>query len=229
MNHLSATPALKWSGVDVYGCDHSQGLCSYYTPGERKQLLFGCCGALPCRTITGLMGLSGSGKSTLLNTLACRQPQGSDTWTGRIEINGIMVTHSHRKCVMYVPQFDVYWLSLTVEQHLTYIAELHLCDTAYDAITANNYTSWCAHIVGNAITEMCLNHCANTLLLHLSGGERKRLSLATELIGTSNPSGDPSMRILLLGKWRVLSINPVLCNIIIDCFHMLIQMNQFPD
>lgn len=74
----------------------------------------------------------------------------------------------------YVPQDDIFEEFLTVKEHLRFTGALkrvkpHLMDNT----------------IQDLLFELNLEHCQNSALRFLSGGERRRVSLATELI--TNP------------------------------------------
>lgn len=125
--------------------------------------------------IVALMSPSGSGKTTLLNTLAGRTPAGV---TGNIWFNNQPYDENFKHQLAYVLQEDLFFESLTVKQQLTYTALLRLPETLtrQDKITH----------VNDIIEQFHLQTCANTPIQLISGGERKRMNIATELL--TNPS-----------------------------------------
>jgi len=156
----------------------------------------------------------GSGKSTLLNTLACREVDAPDTFSGQIHLNGRRLTSLQRKQVRYVPQADIYWSQLTIHEHLMYIAQLRVRspqprddaqgstrDTTQLEGAAQAFRAAC---VSSVLAQLALEHCADTIILHLSGGEKKRVSVATELLDhCSILVREP--KVLLLGKSDLLT------------------------
>jgi ABC-type multidrug transport system ATPase subunit len=151
----------------------------------------------------------GSGKSTLLNTLACREVEAPRTFTGEIYLNGVRLHSKQRKSVRYVPQSDIYWTQLSIREHLTYVAQLRIGtgEGASDAPGDNSIESarlaqvYRAACVTAVMDQLCLSHCADTAILHLSGGEKKRVSVATELLDQCQRSLAPMLpKVLLLGE-----------------------------
>jgi len=165
-----------------------------------KQLLKDVSGS-----ITGgfwsLMGPSGSGKSTLVNTLACRLTPGM-WFEGEIRMNGRVYSLSDLKCMSgYVMQDDLMNGALTVEETLFYAGELRL---PRDMTKAHR-----AERIKESIVEMGIDHVRNVVVgdaLHkgISGGERKRLAVAMELL--THPQllflDEPTS-----GKWRLFSFS----------------------
>lgn len=126
-----------------------------------------------------LMGPSGSGKSTLVNTLACRLTPGM-WFEGEIRLNGRMYCLHDLKCMSgYVMQDDLMNGALTVWETLFYAGELRL---PHDMTVEHRRER-----VEESIVEMGIGHVRDVVVgdsLHkgISGGERKRLAVAMELI-----------------------------------------------
>ena len=125
--------------------------------------------------LTALMGPSGSGKTTLLNILAARKLNGV---TGNIWINNQRYEKSMKRRFAYVLQEDIFFENLTVKQQLRYTALLRLPST----VTQKDKLVQ----VEDIIEQLRLQTCANTPILLISGGEKKRVNIATELL--ANPS-----------------------------------------
>jgi ABC-type multidrug transport system ATPase subunit len=127
---------------------------------------------------TGLIGTSGSGKTTLLNVIT-----GYDnTATGQVLLGGVDLYANYdalRGNVGYVPQDDIIHRALTVEQSLYYTARLRLPeDTTRDEVRAR---------VDRVIADLGLEGCRKVRIgdpvkRGISGGQRKRVNLAQELI-----------------------------------------------
>lgn len=145
--------------------------------GPTKKLLNGISGyAVPGR-IMAIMGPSGSGKSTLLDSLAGRL-SGNAIMTGKVLLNGRKRRLDYG-VVAYVTQEDVLLGTLTVRETITYSAKLRLPTT----MTNEEVNA----IVEGTIMEMGLYDCADRLIgnWHLrgvSGGEKKRVSIALEVL-----------------------------------------------
>ncbi|MGZ4577245.1 MAG: ATP-binding cassette domain-containing protein [Mycobacterium sp.] len=124
-------------------------------------------------TLIALIGGSGAGKSTLSRLIAgatCPS-SGSITFEGH-DIHAQFA--SLRSRIGMVPQDDVVHRQLTVTQALNYAAELRLPP---DTSKADR-----AQVVGQVIEELGLTKHAETRVDKLSGGQRKRASLALELL-----------------------------------------------
>ncbi len=124
-------------------------------------------------TLTALIGGSGAGKSTLSRLIAgatCPS-SGSITFEGH-DIHAQFA--SLRSRIGMVPQDDVVHRQLTVTQALSYAAELRL--------PSDTSKSDRAQVVAQVIEELGLSKHADTRVDKLSGGQRKRASVALELL-----------------------------------------------
>lgn len=127
--------------------------------------------------MVGIMGGSGSGKSTLLNVL-----NGNYTpTTGKVTINGHDIHHSTSQVegqIGYVAQDDLLIEELTVFQNLYYTARLCFASLSEEDLIAK---------VDHSLMELGLYDkkglkVGNALEKTISGGQRKRLNIALELI-----------------------------------------------
>ncbi|OBG32158.1 ABC transporter ATP-binding protein [Mycobacterium alsense] len=124
-------------------------------------------------TLTAIIGGSGAGKTTLARLIAgyTRPSAGSVTFEGH-DIHAEYATLRTR--IGMVPQDDVVHRQLTVNQALGYAAELRLPpDTSADDR---------ARAVARVLDELNLTEQADTRVDKLSGGQRKRASVALELL-----------------------------------------------
>ncbi|KAI9003965.1 P-loop containing nucleoside triphosphate hydrolase protein [Hyaloraphidium curvatum] len=154
--------------------------------GEKKgekQILKGVSGRAKGGEVLAILGGSGAGKTTLLNTLAGRIPSG--TQTGRVLLNGRKRERaSWKKTAGYVEQEDIGFAELTVKETLTYAARLRMPSSQF---TKEQKLAR----VDEIIRELGLTDCQNTKVGDpqtggISGGQRKRVSIAIELI--ANPA-----------------------------------------
>ena len=125
----------------------------------------------------GVMGGSGVGKSTLINLLnGSLRPD-----SGRITINGVsLVDHPERLegVVGYVPQDDLLFEDLTVEQNLDYSARL--CLAHLDPEERGRRVHRMLRELNQE--EIAPLKVGSPLSKTISGGQRKRLNIALELI-----------------------------------------------
>lgn len=145
--------------------------------GPVKKLLNGLDGYAEPGRIMAIMGPSGSGKSTLLDSLAGRLSR-NVVMMGDVLLNGKKRKHDYG-VVAYVTQEDVLLGTLTVRETLHYSAHLRL------PTSMNKHEI--QDIVEATIMEVGLQECAdrqvgNWQLRGISGGEKKRLSIALEIL-----------------------------------------------
>jgi len=125
--------------------------------------------------LCAVIGPSGSGKSTLIKVLLGLQRPSE----GRVTIGGLAPADTGP--MGYVPQHDALHRSLTVRSELRYAALLRrpaLDDAAVD------------ELVEQIAAQVELSHRLDLRIRKLSGGQRKRVSVAMELLT------DPALLVL---------------------------------
>ncbi|EQC40944.1 hypothetical protein SDRG_02007 [Saprolegnia diclina VS20] len=154
--------------------------------------------ALPKGECFGLLGVNGAGKSTTLKMLLGEVAPSA----GRAFLAGRNVVSQHnqaRTLVGYCPQFDALFDLLTVREHLQLYAALRGLRGS-DAKRA----------IAQLISKLRLTPFEHVLASHLSGGNKRKLSVAIAMIGSppiiilDEPSTgmDPVSRRFL---WEVIS------------------------
>lgn len=126
----------------------------------------------------GLMGPSGAGKTTLMNALNGYVPPSQ----GEVRFNGtdLYAQYEQFRGVMgYVPQDDIMHRDLTVGQALYYTAKLRLPADTSDVEIASRIRTVLKQL-GLAGTEEVL--IGSPEKKGISGGQRKRVNLAMELL-----------------------------------------------
>ncbi|WP_082956202.1 ATP-binding cassette domain-containing protein [Mycobacterium sp. E787] len=144
-----------------------------YVVDNGKQLLDDISLTARPGTLTAVIGGSGAGKSTLARLIAgyTTPTSGSVTFEG----HNIHADYaSLRSRIGMVPQDDVVHRQLTVNQALGYAAELRLPPDTSKADRAK--------VVAQVLDELDLTKHADTRVDKLSGGQRKRASVALELL-----------------------------------------------
>jgi len=129
--------------------------------------------AIQPNEFVGLLGPSGSGKSTLIDALNGVRPARG----GNVLINNLdLYRHfdSLKQSIGYVPQDDVIHRELTVYRTLYYTARLRLSRDVSRA-EINQTINEIMDVTG-------LSERRNVPVHQLSGGQRKRVSIAVELI-----------------------------------------------
>ncbi|MBA0738465.1 hypothetical protein Gogos_011814 [Gossypium gossypioides] len=145
--------------------------------GATQKVLEGLTGYAEPGTLTALMGPSGSGKSTLLDALSSRLAANAFL-SGTILLNGRKTKLSFGTAA-YVTQDDNLIGTLTVRETISYSAQLRLPNTMPRSAKRD--------LVEGTIIEMGLQDCADTVignwhLRGISGGEKRRVSIALEIL-----------------------------------------------
>lgn len=152
-------------GLNVHGVG--------FTVENNKQLLVDVNMQAGRGTLTALIGPSGAGKSTLSKLIAgSTQPSG-----GVVSFEGRNLHAEYealRSRIGMVPQDDVLHRQLTVRQALGYAAELRL--------PPDNSKADRQKVIDGVLKELSLTEHADTRVDRLSGGQRKRASVALELL-----------------------------------------------
>lgn len=120
--------------------------------------------------IIGLLGSNGAGKSTTMNII-CGTLNATE---GNVYINGINKRknpEAAKKEIGFLPQQPPLYTDLTIDEFLTFSAELRLIDK---------------HKIKAAVEEVkekCgLSHFSSRLIKNLSGGYRQRVGIAQSII-----------------------------------------------
>ncbi|MFO8000723.1 MAG: ATP-binding cassette domain-containing protein [Marinilabilia sp.] len=168
--------------------------------------------------LVGIMGGSGTGKSTLLNVMNGNYKPNN----GKITVNGYdlyLDKDSLEGVIGYVPQDDLLKEELTVFENLYFNARLCFSDQSHEEILRR---------VENALRDFDLAEARDLVVGSplnkiLSGGQRKRLNIALELIRepsvlfvdepTSGLSSMDSEKVMSLLKRQVLKGKLVIINI----------------
>ena len=149
---------------------------------QKKTILSNVSGSAAPGQVVCLMGPSGSGKTTLLNCLSGRTTFDSGVMT----VNGSPLTSQQKKRLMtkiaYVKQADIFFDHLTVRDQLSYTAMLRLPQSLSRQFKLKE--------VDRIISLLRLQKVAESEIRLVSGGEKKRVNIGTELLT------DPSLILL---------------------------------
>lgn len=159
---------------------------------------------IPAGEFVGILGTSGAGKSTLLDALSGIRPATS----GSTSLDGQPVRdflNQHLASCGYVPQDDIVHLELTVRQAVSFSAHLRLPRGTPAACVDD--------CVDQTICRLGLAERAHVRVHRLSGGQRKRVSIAAEVLSRppilflDEPSSglDPATEFKLMEQLRELA------------------------
>ena len=123
-------------------------------------------------TLMAIMGPSGCGKSTLLKTLNGESP----ATRGKVYLFNQELTSNYeylKTQIGYVPQDDIVHKELTVYQSMFYAAKLRLENRSKEDINSK---------INQILDSLNISFIKNQLVGQISGGQRKRVSIAVELL-----------------------------------------------
>ncbi|MBT8044451.1 MAG: ATP-binding cassette domain-containing protein, partial [Verrucomicrobiae bacterium] len=164
----------------------------------------------------GILGGSGQGKSTLLDALCGINPATS----GSVKIDGVpnqLLSKARPGAIGYVPQDDIVHKELTVDQAFLYSGQLKL------TLKKDELKS----LIDKTIDTLGLTEHRSKRIKHLSGGQRKRVSIGIELLSKPSilfldePSSglDPTTEQSLMELLQALSLN----NLTVICTTHVLQ------
>lgn len=165
---------IVWRDVNVYVMQEK-----FRSGKTLKRIINNVTGAVQPGSLVGMMGASGAGKSTLMSALAYRSAPGTIIH-GDILVNGRHVGPFLHHLSGFMHQDELFLGALTIYEHMAFMAHLKL-----DRRTSKKDKY---KLIEEILDKAGLLHRANTRIGFdgdekvLSGGEKKRLSFATELL-----------------------------------------------
>lgn len=151
---------------------------------------FAVSGRLKSGQLVAILGSSGAGKTTLLAGISYRF---RGPLKGQRLINGTIVDRkTMTKMSCFVPQFDITLDSLTPNEHMYFMSQLKL--------DRNWSRSKKMQRINLLLREMGLQNVVDNRISTLSGGERKKLNLVTD-VNTLNFS--VSIQFLTFFIWSI--------------------------
>nr|QUF59469.1 ATP-binding cassette transporter Abcg-like5 [Brachionus angularis] len=221
-NDIKNTPiTLSWENINVYTPSSKDSLfgkmlfCKKEIPG--KQIVKDVNGVAKPGSLMAIMGASGAGKTTLLNVLNFRN-RGKLKVKGDVKINGEVVkTRAALTSISgYVQQDDLFIGTLKVKEQLKFQAMLRM--------DKNMTSEEKDDRVDQILNQLNLKKCSDTLIGNpekgikgISGGERRRLAFACELI--TNPN-------LLFFDEPTSGLDSFMAMTIVDCMKSLVSQGK---
>ena len=129
--------------------------------------------AVPPRKFVAVVGGSGAGKSTLMDALNGLRPaqQGTVLYNGQDYYRHLAAFSTQ---LGYVPQEDIVHRDLTVDRALYYAAKMRLPEDFTEPQIKQR--------IDEVLDDVDMTHRRHLLVSKLSGGQRKRVSIALELL-----------------------------------------------
>ncbi|XP_025410362.1 protein scarlet-like [Sipha flava] len=171
MQYVHGRLVLSWKRLNVSVKRVTQ---NFFKPSKTsyQQILNNVSGNVQCGNLLGIMGPSGSGKTTLLATISHRT---KGNFEGELLLNGQPVTEEMMiKMSGFVPQHDISFEQLTALEHLVLMANLKM-DRNTTKAAVNEHVNYIVSTLG-------MSKLLHTRISVLSGGERKKVALAVQLL-----------------------------------------------
>ena len=158
------------SGVSLRAADITK---TVKVKGKKKDISQHVSLSIKPGQFVAFVGGSGAGKSTFMNCISGV----SRPTSGKVYVNGNDLFKNYavlKNIIGYVPQQDIVFTDLTLKDMLKYAAELRMPDDATEEEKKNRIKS--------VLETVELTGKEDVMIKNLSGGQRKRASIAVELI-----------------------------------------------
>ncbi len=167
-NHIYYKNRISGIGITARGINKYVG-----GRNAKKQILRNADVKIDASEFVAIIGGSGAGKSTIMNVL-----NGFDrSYHGEVYYNNISLNdnfQSLKSIIGYVPQEDIIYENLTLRKMLQYTAKLRMPKDVDKAEAEAK--------IDEVLQTLDLVEHQNTLIRKMSGGQKKRASIAVELL-----------------------------------------------
>ena len=176
---------------DFQGCSVTLGAGSWLRGDNRepKTILRNVSGSTASGSVLAVMGPSGAGKTTLIRLLSGVGQLSEEHRYGNVTLNGRALTADmYKSYVSVVSQTDLNWSWLSVREHMQLALN---CYRVYDSTSSDIAQLDSEGMADELIKKTGLTSCADLMAgsslpdepspTGLSGGQRRRLSLAVAL------------------------------------------------
>lgn len=157
-------------GISLTVC----GINKYVGSGnKKKQILKDVSCEIQGNEFVAIIGGSGAGKTTLMNAISGFEPD----FEGKVFCNGIDLIgqfQNLKNIIGFVPQQDIIYENLTLKRMLYYTAKLKMPEDTLNVEIHQRITE--------VLKMVDLDEHRNTYIRKLSGGQKKRASIAVELL-----------------------------------------------
>lgn len=164
---------LSWQNLSVYAVDQNRRTIS-------KQLINSVRGVVRPGELTAILGGSGAGKSSLMTALAFRTESGVVVH-GDVRVNGVSADSSYmRRHSGFMHQEDMFIETMTVLEHIWFMARMKLDRRIHTSDIRLRIDRLLRNVGLLERRDTCIGGGDDHKVL--SGGEKKRLAFATELL-----------------------------------------------
>ncbi|XP_026497090.1 protein scarlet-like [Vanessa tameamea] len=175
MAGLGDTPenlTLSWKDLSVYRRKKIQTSIWRSAIYEEVKVLHGVSGIVSSGNLVALMGSSGAGKTTLLAAISRRD---KSAMSGYLMLNGRLAgAELIARISGFLPQEDLSIDDLSVAEHMEFMARLMMDKRSTVSVRTRR--------IQQLLGDLGVKACTSTKLKALSGGERKRVALAVQLL-----------------------------------------------
>lgn len=164
---------IKGFRVDAVALKKEVSLRGAFLKRQKKSILNDISININSGELVAVIGASGSGKTTLIKSLSgLSRPE-----EGTVLVNGDNLYDNceiYRNILGYVPQNDALYENLTIGEMLKYSAKLRISALSNSEIKDE---------LVEVLKDVQLEGMENSFIKDLSGGQKKRVSIAVELLG----------------------------------------------
>ena len=174
---MDPTADLDGPALDFANCTYTVKVKQKGATGKSpRKLIANVSASIPSGVVLAVMGPSGAGKTTLLNMLMLERCGGVPE--GVVTLGGHRLTLDlYMKHCAVVTQHDCLWWSLTVAEHISIALALYQPE-----LTTSERIAYLDKLVDDVGLRSCMHiKAGNALFKGLSGGQKRRLSLAIVL------------------------------------------------
>uniref|UniRef100_A0A0A1WSU4 Protein brown n=1 Tax=Zeugodacus cucurbitae TaxID=28588 RepID=A0A0A1WSU4_ZEUCU len=175
MYEIPSSLCLEWKNLNYHVPSNEQSNYTFWQEcrkAKELRILKDVSGHMKTGNLVAILGCSGAGKTTLLAAISQRL---RGNLTGDVVLNGVtMGRDDMTRISSFLPQFEINVKTFTAYEHLYFMSHFKMHRKTTKAQKRQR--------VNDLLLACGLRDAAHTRIQSLSGGERKRLSLAEELI-----------------------------------------------
>uniref|UniRef100_A0A0K8V2T9 Protein brown n=1 Tax=Bactrocera latifrons TaxID=174628 RepID=A0A0K8V2T9_BACLA len=175
MYEIPSNLCLEWKNLNYHVPSNEQSNYTFWQECRKVKelrILKDVSGHMKTGNLVAILGCSGAGKTTLLAAISQRL---RGNLTGEVVLNGVAMGRDEMTRISsFLPQFEINVKTFTAYEHLYFMSHFKMHRKTTKAQKRQR--------VNDLLLACGLRDATHTRIQSLSGGERKRLSLAEELI-----------------------------------------------